>query len=352
VSEHPSSDAGALFLQQPRPGYRGGLRRSVVSAALRASLLFTPRPTALLIRKAFAAGGRATAAGLEPLDPTGVVSLVDERYGPGPDALLDVHRPDGTGPAGGLPVVLWVHGGGWLGGSKEELAVYFRLIAREGHAVVAPRYSLAPEHHYPTPLRQVMDALSHVQANAERLRIDPTRIVLAGDSAGAQIAAQVTLLVSGPEYARSVGISPTITPQQLRGVVLACGPYDLRLLRSASTASARRIVDAALWAYSGSRRHATDRSFALVNVVDYLTRAFPPALITVGNADPLRAHSELLVERLRACGVEPETLFFPVGHEPALGHEYQFDLATEAGRRFFERMRGFLQRVVAGATAG
>ena len=345
-----STEPGTPFVPE-QPGGPGRVGRSVVGAALRLSLLVSPRPTALLIRKAFAAGGRATAAGLEPLDPPGVGSLVDERYGTEPDALLDVHRPDGARPAGGLPAVVWVHGGGWLGGSKEELAVYFRLIAREGNAVVAPRYSLAPEHHYPTPVRQVMEALGHVHANAERLSIDPTRIVLAGDSAGAQLAAQVAVLVTAPEYARSVGILPTLTPQQLRGVVLCCGPFDLGLLRGASTASARRIVAAALWAYSGSRRHATDRSFALASVADHVTPAFPPALITVGNADPLRAHSELLVERLRAQGLEPETLFFPDGHEPALGHEYQFDLAAEAGRLFFERLRAFLQRVAGGAAA-
>jgi poly(3-hydroxybutyrate) depolymerase len=56
---------------------------------------------------------------------------------------MDVHRPDRPEPA---PVVMWVHGGGWVGGSKEELATYLQVIASAGFAVVAPRYSLAPEH--------------------------------------------------------------------------------------------------------------------------------------------------------------------------------------------------------------
>jgi hypothetical protein len=71
--------------------------------------------------------------------------------------------------------------------------------------------------------------------------------------------------------------------------------------------------------------------------------------MTVGNADPLRPHSELLVERLRANGLEPQTLFFRTDYEPPLGHECQFDLDTEAGRVFLERMLAFLQERLAGA---
>ena len=84
--------------------------------------------------------------------------------------------------------------------------------------------------------------------------------------------------------------------------------------------------------------------FATCSVANHLSPAFPPALITVGNADPLRPHSELMVERLRAHGLEPETLFFPGDREPPLSHEYQFDLDTDAGRLFLGRMLAFLER--------
>ncbi len=79
-----------------------------------------------------------------------------------------------------------------------------------------------------------------------------------------------------------------------------------------------------------------------MSVVPHVTPAFPPAFVTVGNADPLRPHSELLVEKLRASGVEVETLFFPSDHDPPLGHEYQFALDTSEGRLFLERMLAFL----------
>ena len=65
------------------------------------------------------------------------------------------------------------------------------------------------------------------------------------------------------------------------------------------------------------------------------------------DADPLRPHSELLVERLRAEGLEPETLFFEPDHAPPLQHEYQFDLGTEAGRLSYDRLRDILARITA-----
>jgi acetyl esterase/lipase len=270
-----------------------------------------------------------------------VSAVVDERYGDEPDMVLDVYRPDAASDP--LPLVLWVHGGGFVGGAKEELAGYFRLVASGGFVVAAPRYSLAPEHRYPTPLRQMMQALVHLQAEAGRLLVDPARIALAGDSAGAHIAAQVAALITAPGYATAVGVQPTIHPSQLRGVVLACGPYDIGLARESNSAFVRVVF----WAYSGERHYRPGSAFASWSVTDHLTGAFPPALVTVGNADPLRPHSELLAEKLRALAVETETVFFADGHRPPLGHEYQFDLDGDAGQAFLGRLLEFLRRRLA-----
>jgi acetyl esterase len=312
---------------------------------IRATLLVSPRPAVVLLRRLFAYGGAATARGLARHDPGGVAVRRDERYGAGADGVLDVYRPQGRGEA--LPLVLWIHGGGWLAGSKEELAGFFRLIAARGYAVAAPRYSLAPKYPYPTALRQVMEALAHLTAHAGPLGVDPGRIVIAGDSAGAQLAAQTAALVTTPGYAEAVGVPVEIAPEQLRGVALACGAYDLSLLTEGSGLG-QSMATAMLWAYSGHRGFRRDESFALASVADHLSSGFPPALVTAGNADPLRAHSVVLAERLRDLGVRVDALFFPDDQQPPLGHEYQFDLDTEAGRCFLERLAAFLaQRLAA-----
>jgi acetyl esterase len=322
------------------PSLRGRVMLWSVGAAVRASLVVSPRPAALLVRRVFAAGGKQTAASLDKHAPTDVTVLVDQRYGEDADMLLDVVHPMSV--QWRLPLLLWVHGGGFVGGSKDELIGYFKVIASRGYVVAAPQYSLAPEHRYPTPPRQVMQALDYLQGNAARLHLDPNRIVIAGDSAGAHIAAQIAAMVTTPGYAEKVGVQPTITAAQLRGLVLACGPYDLALVDSASSPAGHRFISAVLWAYSGTRRYRDEPAFAAWSITDNISPAFPPTLITVGNADPLRAHSERLADALHAAGQEPETVFWPDDRQPPLGHEYQFDLDSDAGQHFLDRLLRFL----------
>lgn len=321
---------------------RDRIARRFLSAAVGASLLASPRPAALLVRRRFAATGALMAQDLERHAGPGVVALTDERYGEEPDMLLDLYRPAGLSDS--LPLLVWVHGGAFIGGAKEEVAGYLKLLAAGGHVVAAPRYSLAPEHRYPAPPRQVLRAVEHLQASAGRLGVDPGRIAIAGDSAGAHIAAQVAALVTTPGYADAVGVAPTIAPGQLRALVLACGPYDLGLARQVTSAAGRRFMQIVLWAYSGRRRFLDDPAFAAWSVADNVSSAFPPVLLTAGNADPLAPHSRLLAERLHDLGVEVETLFFPDDHDPPLGHEYQFELDTDAARGFLERLLAFLRQ--------
>jgi len=340
----PSGEA-----RPPVPAARGRLASRLVrwccGVAVRVSLLISPWPAALVVRKVFAASGAKLAMALDRHEPANVTGLINERYGADPDMFLDLFRP--VSASGPLPLMVWVHGGGFVGGTKDEMAGFLKLVAGHGFAVAAPRYSLAPGRRYPTPLRQLMQALQYLQANAGRLLIDPDRIALAGDSAGAQIAAQAGALVTTLGYADAVGITPTITPAQLRGLILACGPYDLQLVRHPTSPAGRLFMQVALQAYSGKRRFLDDPAFAAWSITDHVSTAFPPALITVGNADPLRPHSELLADKLQTQGAETETLFFPAGHQPPVGHEYQFDLDTDAGQLFLERLLTFLRQRLA-----
>jgi acetyl esterase/lipase len=288
------TDQNTPMVPETRAGFVDRMVRWGVLAAVLASLLISPRPAALLVRRVFAAGGEQVKQSLNRHAPADVHVVVNERHGDEDDALLDVAYPASV--TGRLPLVLWVHGGGWVGGSKNELVGWVKLIAHGGFVVAAANYARAPEHRYPTPPRQMMQALQHMQGDADRFHIDPDRIVIAGDSAGAQIAAQLAAMVTTPGYADTIGVTPTVTPAQLRGLVLACGPYDRALFRQAGTPAGRRFIEAVLWAYSGQRNFDDDPVFSTWSVTDHLSPAFPPALLTVGNADPLRPHTELLAD--------------------------------------------------------
>lgn len=212
--------------------------------------------------------------------------------------------------------------------------------------MVAPGYSLAPGATYPTPLRQLTALRAWLEGDPGGLPVDTGRLFLAGDSAGAQLAAQLALLGSNEDYAASVGIPGAWARGGIRGVLLNCGVFDLPALVRRDRGRSRILAwgtGTAAVAYAGTRDPDSPR-LAQMSPVQHVDADFPPTWISGGNADPLTAgHSKPLAERLRALGVPVTALFWPDAHEPALEHEYQFNLDGEEGRQAFGSMVAFLR---------
>ena len=296
----------------------------------------SPWPGALAIRWLFDRQSARVNAALLAHTPPGVSTIHDHHYRLGdPDALLDAHFPADTGADERRPTVVWIHGGAWLSGTRTNAVTYFQLIAAAGYTVVAVDYSLAPGATYPVALRQLNDALEHLCANAGRLHVNPATIILAGDSAGAQLASQLAVLTTTPGYAEAIGILPALRPDQLRGMVLHCGYYDMRTFIDRGLLAPppfRWGIGTVVRAYTGSRAR-TSVAIDQMSTINHVTPAFPASLIVGGNGDPLTdAHSRPLATRLQALGVAVTTRFFDPDELPVLGHEFQFSLETAAGR--------------------
>jgi acetyl esterase/lipase len=326
---------------------RGLVRTAALSAATAAGAVAvvartTPWPSALVIRAVFDRGAARSSAALARHVPGDLVEIVDEAYDiASPDGRLDVFRPRRDEP---LPTVVWVHGGAFVSGSKSDVSNYLRVLAGRGLTTVGVDYSIAPGSRYPTPVKQVAAALAHVVDHADRLGIDPGRVVLAGDSAGAQIAAQVALLVTDPAYAAEIGIDAPVPSSSLRGLVLFCGAYDFRLARGTSRLGGW-LVDTAIWSYLGSSRRHDERTTRQGTVPLHVSPSFPPSFVSAGNADPLLPHTLGLIEALEQHGVDRDVLLFDDAHAPRLGHEYQFDLDSADGREALDRAVAFVHRV-------
>ncbi|MET3924706.1 alpha/beta hydrolase [Devosia sp. 2618] len=306
------------------------------------AIRFSPWPAVALIQYVFAQGDAASEARLEKHVPPGLVSRTSLPYGGGTSEIFDINLPPNA--SGPLPVIVWVHGGAWIAGSKEGVSNYLKVLTGYGYATVGLEYSTGFGTTYPTPVRQVNAALGHIETHAADLGIDPSRIILAGDSAGAQLAAQVANLTTDADYARAVDIEPTITADQLAGVLLVSGAYDMQQVRDSGDMS--WFINAVLWAYSGVSDFFDDDQFELASVGRYVTASFPPAYVTSGNGDPLAPQAVALVDRLTALDVPVESLFFAADHQPALPHEYQFNLDTPEGQQSLQQMLAFIaQRV-------
>ncbi len=340
VEEVAGSPAPRRQARVPRWVWRAAAVLLVLALMIVVAFQVSYWPTTLLLRYSPDLNGTKALEALEKHVPDGVTGLIDEQYRQGdPDGRLDAFWPEDA--TGVLPVVVWVHGGAFVAGTKDGTTAYLKILAAQGYATVSVEYTKAPEAHYPHQVEQVAAALEHVVANAERFHADPDRIILAGDSAGALLAAQITLAISDDDYAAAAGLPQPVEHDQLRGTILACGAYDLTL-PDYSDGLAGRLQRDILWAYTGEKGFDTDPRIAYASIPQHVTSSFPPVFITAGNGDPLEPHSHVLVEALTGQGVEVDSLFFPADHEPQVGHEYQFDLDQAAGRQALERILAFL----------
>lgn len=309
----------------------------VCVVALGAVYVFTPWPRALHLRYEFDGDSDEAAQKLAKYVPTGVAAILDQPYDSDKSAVaLDVYRPEGALQP--RTTVVWIHGGGWLAGSKEQMGNYARILAARGFTVAMVGYSLAPGATYPTPVRQVNTALGYLVRNADRLGVDPSRLVLAGDSAGSQIALQVATLIVQPAYAQTMSIRPAITKDRLAGLLLYCGLY-----RMEKRDEEIGVLVTEYWAYSGTRDFLRDPRFATAWVMDRVNGDFPPAFVSVGNGDDLRPQSIALADALEKNGVRVDRLIFPEDHTPRLEHEYQFEFDRPAARQALDRSVEFLK---------
>lgn len=292
---------------------------------------FSPRPSVWLINAAFAAGGVGESAGAPPT-PSGVTTRTDLRYGPGRDEAFDLHLPAGDGPH---PVIVWVHGGGWIGGDKSAPGPYLDQLAGQGWAGMSINYSVAPGKRYPEPVRQLDLAARYLQDHAGELGLDATRVVLAGDSAGAQIAGQYAAMVTSPSYATEVGIATGLAPERLKGVLLHSGPYQPRDAIG-GTGVMGWFVRTVGWAYLGAK-HLDSPLVDQASVTAHITADFPPALLSGGDLDPLTKQGRGLAAALEGLGVEVSAHWYP-----GLNHEFQFDLSLPQSMEVLAATHTFL----------
>lgn len=293
------------------------------------AFLVSPWPSVLIIRLIFNHGAAEASANLESRVPDSVSMETFQYDSEDGDAFLDIHRPSGL--SSGAPTIVWIHGGGFVSGRREDIRNYAAILAGQGFAVVNVDYTIAPEAFYPAPLRQVNAALTYLAQNADQLGINEGRLVLAGDSAGAQIAAQTAAIIVDSDHGERLGVITQIRPESVAGLLLYCGVYDVSGMGEGGGILGW-FVKTATWAYTGERDWRQAEGFEWFSIASDVPEGFPPVFVSAGNADPLGPQSVALAEALEANGVDVERLFFPADYTPELGHEYQFKLDTEAGQ--------------------
>ena len=156
--------------------------------------------------------------------PDDIQRFDDIQYGPDPvENKLDVYRPKNT--QGKIPVIVSVHGGGWVYGDKELYQFYGMTLAQRGFAVVNFTYRLAPEVKFPAPLEDTNNVISWMYENQEEYGLDMEHVFMVGDSAGGHLCGLYSAICTNPEYAvyYTFKVPNGFVPQ---AVALNCGAYN------------------------------------------------------------------------------------------------------------------------------
>ena len=217
---------------------------------------------------------------------------------------LDLYIPN---EGENLPLIIWVHGGAWRGGSKERYAPMEYL--KSGYAGASINYRLSQHAVFPAQIEDVKAAVRWIRANAETYRLDPNRFAAWGSSAGGHLVAMLGTAGDITEF--EVGENLEVS-SQVQAVVNYFGPTDFLqmdthrlpdgLVHDASDSPESKLV-------GGPIQEHKDR-VARANPITYVSKADPPMLIIHGDQDKLVPYhqSVLLKEALEAVGA-PVTLY-------------------------------------------
>ena len=260
-----------------------------------------------------------------------------------PANKFDLYLPKDADRAHPLPLVVWVHGGGFIAGEKEGTENVMTCLAAAGYAAISLDYPVAPEHRYPAALHAIDAFFAFLPRLSERCPIDLTRIVLGGDSAGAQLAAQFAAKETNAALSEGMRL-PRRLLFPLKGLALVSGPFDLPALRRYAKAHDKKflfLVD--LWgrAYFGKLFWHRSRVAKETVIAPQVTKDFPPAFLTDGNEGSFEVQNRALGEALRRQNIPVKELYF-AKDGGAVPHDYLFRLAEAPAREGLKELLSFL----------
>ena len=244
---------------------------------------------------------------------------------------LRIYRPRGLRDSRtDVPVIMWFHGGGWVVGNVVDYDPICTFLATQvGAVVVSVDYRMAPEHRAPVAAHDCVDATTWVGVNGDVLHADTSRMAVAGDSAGGNLAAVVAQVLRDHGDTR-------LRHQALVYPATDCTMSSPSLREHANAPIlTRRSVDAFRDHYV---RPGHDRRDPMVSPLFGRLEGLPPALVQTADLDPIRDDGIRYADALRAAGVPTRlTNYLRVPHgfasmpgaAPSVGRQHRWELVNE-----------------------
>jgi acetyl esterase len=210
-----------------------------------------------------------------------------------PGLTADVAVPKGNGPH---PVVVYLHGGGWIGGSTKTHRKLGMQFAEAGYLTINVEYRLAPEHPFPAGLEDCVYAVKWAGDNAKRWNGDVSRLAVGGDSAGGNLTAATLTSLAAEKYAG---------PAKPKAALLIYGVYDFPATMKREKAGA---VDGMVKAYAGAGYPAILEDPRVSPLRAVKPGALPPSFVICGTADPLLPETHAMADALKRADIRHEVV--------------------------------------------
>jgi len=213
---------------------------------------------------------------------------------------LDLYLPEQNNSDGPLPLIVWVHGGAWLSGSKENCPSVRFL--RQGYAAASINYRLSQHAIFPAQIEDCKAAIRYLRANAEKYNIDPNRIGVWGASAGGHLVALLGTSGDVKEFDKGPNLHVS---SRVQAVCDFFGPTDLTKMSVFESSMDHDAPDSPESKLVGGPVQENKEACKRANPITYVSKDDPPFLICHGDKDMLVPHNQsvLLNDALKSAGV-------------------------------------------------
>lgn len=257
------------------------------------------------------------------------------------NSSLDIYSPKKSNET--MPVVLFIHGGGFFKGEKEMAKYFGPTISDNRYAFISINYDLVPNVTAFDQVKQINEAITFIKENADKYSLDINNINLSGSSAGGFLALQLLSAYHDKDYADALKIVPveTIT---FNSLLLYSAVYDLSEFQTFDGNSFTNYLLSKMgWGLTGEKNWKTDKKLGeLLNLNNYVSGDFPPIFITDGNTNTFTEQAEKYATELEQKQVPVQTLFFD--SKEKVGHGYQLKMDTPASKQAVKESLEFLNK--------
>lgn len=237
----------------------------------------------------------------------GVTLEADHRYGERKREVVDFIYPSESSRAK-RPILIYIHGGGFISGIKNMRRTHCYEYAKKGYFVANVDYELAPDYQFPVAVQECLSAIDFVYDNAKKYNLDTSKVLLAGESAGAYFAAMLSAIAKNNGVAQTLGLKLKHTEFDVTANIFNCGAFNIKTLAASRFPNMSIMVES----FTNLTKEIiltgeADDIVKNMSPQNYIDESFPPSsFILYASHDLLRNESFAFKNRLDSLNVPNE----------------------------------------------